>query len=234
MLSLLLTSHPGSVISNAPKNDAAKTMNTRKKITFGIQCVASQLKISAVTASPPTSFVIRMITAIGSVYSATMHTPYKAAIRRPRARFPLPFRKNDTVIGIIGNTQGVSSAANPHRIASIIALHSVPPPTGASGCNSGCDTAAESASGTAFTAVSAAVSVVVISPACATADELPVAETGAAGVADAPPAAVCTAAAFRGIEKVRSAGGRQLSSSQAIHSTTAFSVVSRPGATRTF
>ena len=106
LLSLLLTSHPGSVISNAPKNDAAKTMNTRKKITFGIQCVASQLKISAVMASPPTSFVIRMITAIGSVYSATMHTPYKAAIRRPRARFPLPFRKNDTVIGIIGNTQG--------------------------------------------------------------------------------------------------------------------------------
>ena len=63
---------------------------------------------------------------------------------------------------------------------------------------------------------------------------LALAETGAAGVADAPPAAVCTAAAFRGIEKVRSAGGRQLSSSQAIHSTTAFSVVSRPGATRTF
>ena len=56
-------------------------------------------------------------TSIGSVYSATMHTPYKAAIRRPRARFPLPFRKNDTVIGIIGNTQGVNKAAKPDKKA---------------------------------------------------------------------------------------------------------------------
>ena len=65
--SLLLTIHEGMVISNAPKNDAAKTMNTRKKRMFGSQCVASQLKMSAVTASPPRMRVIRMIAAMGSV-----------------------------------------------------------------------------------------------------------------------------------------------------------------------
>ena len=65
--SVLLTIHEGIVISNAPKNDAAKTMNTRKKRMFGSQCVASQLKMSAVTASPPTRRVIRMIAAMGSV-----------------------------------------------------------------------------------------------------------------------------------------------------------------------
>ena len=67
LLSLLLTIQLGSVISKAPKNDAAKIMKTRKKITFGSQCVASQLKMSAVTASPPTKRVMRMIAAMGSV-----------------------------------------------------------------------------------------------------------------------------------------------------------------------
>ena len=65
--SLLFTSQLGMVISNAPKNEAAKTMNTRKNITLGTQCVASQLKMSAVTASPPTRLVTRMMTAMGSV-----------------------------------------------------------------------------------------------------------------------------------------------------------------------
>ena len=65
--SLLLTIQLGSVISKAPKNDAAKIMNTMKKIRLGSQCVASQLKMSAVTASPPTRRVIRMIAAMGSV-----------------------------------------------------------------------------------------------------------------------------------------------------------------------
>ena len=65
--SLLFTIHEGMVISNAPKNEAAKTMNTRKKMTLGSQCVASQLKMSAVTASPPTMRVMRMIAAMGTV-----------------------------------------------------------------------------------------------------------------------------------------------------------------------
>ena len=67
LASALLTSREGIVISKAPKNDAAKSMNTAKKITLGSQCVASQLKMSAVTASPPAARVMRMIAAIGSV-----------------------------------------------------------------------------------------------------------------------------------------------------------------------
>ena len=52
-LSLLFTNDDGRVISNAPKNDAANTMNTMKKMMLGSQCVASQLNISAVTVAPP-------------------------------------------------------------------------------------------------------------------------------------------------------------------------------------
>ena len=52
-LSLLFTRADGRVISNAPKNDAANTMNTIKKMIFGSQCVESQLNMSAVTVSPP-------------------------------------------------------------------------------------------------------------------------------------------------------------------------------------
>ena len=66
-LSLLLTSDDGSTISNAPKKDAANTMNTMKNIRLGSQWVASQLNMSAVTASPPTSLVINMIRLIGTV-----------------------------------------------------------------------------------------------------------------------------------------------------------------------
>ena len=66
-LSDLFTKEVGSMISNAPKNDAAKIMNTMKKTMFGSQCVASQLKMSAVTASPPTILVIRMIRETGTV-----------------------------------------------------------------------------------------------------------------------------------------------------------------------
>ena len=65
--SALLTMLEGRVISKAPKKDAAKTINTIKKIRFGSQCVASQLKMSAVTASPPIILVRRMITEIGTV-----------------------------------------------------------------------------------------------------------------------------------------------------------------------
>ena len=49
------------------KNEAAKIMKIRKKMMFGSQCVASQLKMSAVTASPPAKYVIRMIMAMGIV-----------------------------------------------------------------------------------------------------------------------------------------------------------------------
>ena len=50
--SLLLTSDEGNVISNAPRNDAAKTMKMTKKIRLGIQCVPIALKISPATFVP--------------------------------------------------------------------------------------------------------------------------------------------------------------------------------------
>ena len=49
-----------------------------------------------------------------------MKRPYRAAFKRPWRGLSLPFMKKDTVIGTIGNTHGVSSIANPHRIASRI------------------------------------------------------------------------------------------------------------------
>ena len=54
LLSLLFNMLLPRVISKAPKNEAAKIMNTKKNIKFGIQFVASQLNIPAVTPSPPT------------------------------------------------------------------------------------------------------------------------------------------------------------------------------------
>lgn len=64
---LRFTKRLGIVISNAPKKEAAKTMKTRKKITFGIQCVASQLKMSAVTVPCPKRLVMTMMIVIGNV-----------------------------------------------------------------------------------------------------------------------------------------------------------------------
>lgn len=62
-----------------------------------------------------------------------MKNPYMAARKRPRAGPPSPFMKNETVIGTIGNTQGVSRAAKPQRMASIISAQSVPPPVASCG-----------------------------------------------------------------------------------------------------
>ena len=67
----------------AKKNDAANAMKMTKNRILGSQCVASQLKMSAVTASPPMNLVRRMITAIGSVYRRTMNRPYIAARNLP-------------------------------------------------------------------------------------------------------------------------------------------------------
>lgn len=43
---------------------------------------------------------------------------------RPAALLALPFMKNDTVIGTMGNTHGVSSAAKPQSMASITSIQS--------------------------------------------------------------------------------------------------------------
>ena len=110
----------GNVISNAPKKDAAKIMNITKKRMLGSQCVASQLKMSAVTVAPPSAHVRPIIMHIGTVYNRTMKMPYISALNLPAAGESDCFRKNDTVIGTIGNTQGVSNIRNPHSIASRI------------------------------------------------------------------------------------------------------------------
>ena len=69
------TSFDGSVISNAPKKDAAKSMNTTKKMMFGSQWVASQLNMSAVTVDPPNAQVRPMIILIIEIIN-----PVKLAI----------------------------------------------------------------------------------------------------------------------------------------------------------
>ena len=66
-LSALSVHFEGRVISNAPKKEAAKAMNITKNSRLGSQWVESQLKMSAVTASPPRSLVSRMMTLIGRV-----------------------------------------------------------------------------------------------------------------------------------------------------------------------
>ena len=65
--SVFVVHFAGRTNSKAPKNEAAKTRNKTKKIIFGIQCVASQLKILAVTEAPPVKYVIPIIIAIGRV-----------------------------------------------------------------------------------------------------------------------------------------------------------------------
>ena len=57
-----------------------------------------------------------------------MNNPYIPARNRPRALFSEPFRKKETVIGTMGKTHGVRSAAKPHRMASSIMPQSEPPP----------------------------------------------------------------------------------------------------------
>jgi len=154
LLSALLVHLEGRVISKAPKKLAANTMNTRKKMMFGSQCVASQLKISAVTPLPPTSQVMPMIAEIGTVYSRTMKRPYIIALKRPAAGEPLPLRKNDMVIGTIGNTQGVSSIAKPHSMASSIRAQSEEEPAvSAEASASAADTVAASGAGAGLEAV---------------------------------------------------------------------------------
>ena len=55
-----------------------------------------------------------------------MKSPYIRALKRPAAAVLSPLRKNDTVIGTIGNTHGVRSIARPQSIASSISAHRLP------------------------------------------------------------------------------------------------------------
>ena len=128
-----------------------------------------------------------------------MKNPYMAARKRPSAGLPEPFMKNETVIGTIGKTQGVSSAANPQRIASMMSDQSVPPPA-ASGAVAG------------VVAASAAEGPFPVAPAS-------VSDGRDAGTVPSPAAEPSGTAIVSSV----SSGGMQLVSSQIIHSICALS-----------
>ena len=139
-----------------------------------------------------------------------MKNPYMAARKRPRAGPPSPFMKNETVIGTIGNTQGVSRAAKPQRMASIISAQSVPLP------------AASCCAGTISAAVVSAVPEAVSAAASAgvsLAEESLFGETAAVLLAAAEPGRAVSST----VSSV-SSGGMQLTSSQIIHSIAALTV----------
>ena len=90
-----------------------------------------------------------MMTLMGTVYSKTMNRPYMKALNRPWCAFSDPFRKKETVIGIIGNTQGVRSMAKPQRMASMMRAHRPPRSFASSGSPMAVWWAAASAGATA-------------------------------------------------------------------------------------
>ncbi len=100
----------GRTISNSPKNEAAKARKSAKKMVLVIQCemillVKSAPRLVSETSSP------------SEVYMAIMLTPNTIALRIALNRFFCLLRKNETVMGIIGNTQGVSKPASPPKKA---------------------------------------------------------------------------------------------------------------------
>ena len=143
-----------------------------------------------------------------------MKNPYMPARKRPIAGLPELFMKNDTVIGTMGNTQGVSKAAKPHRIASMINAHSEPPPA-ASFCAGSAAACAEPPPALSGASATAALSAV---------------PAGAVSCGVAADAIAAPACAVRSIVISVSSGGMQLVSSQIIHSswavTAAFSAAS--------
>src|SRR5688500_12034174 len=79
---------------------------------------------------------------------AMMLAPYTSALKMPRCRLSLPLVKSDTVMGTIGNTQGVIRAAGPKVNASSAKPHRPPALlTGFSGVIAGAAGAAATASG---------------------------------------------------------------------------------------
>ncbi len=101
----LLIIQLGRFISNIPKNQAAKNRKIKKNSTLGIQCVLMKLAIPG----PKITATIVPITA----KIATMDTPKNMASNRDFFLDFSPCMKKDTVMGIMGNTQGVSNAMRP-------------------------------------------------------------------------------------------------------------------------
>src|SRR5690554_3756494 len=104
--SVLLTRLLGSKISNAPKKETAKIKNSKKNSRLGIQCVLNIFP----TLGPNSPNVN---SAPNREKISTMENPKKSPLRIAFARFSLPCMKKETIIGIIGKTQGVKIAAKP-------------------------------------------------------------------------------------------------------------------------
>ena len=107
LASTLLDHDAGRRISNHPKNDRAKITNSRNNPTLTTALVDSAFSVlapkMAVTNSPSARYI------------TTMLIPYVTASRMAFPRDWFRFRKKLTVIGIIGQMQGISTASNPPR-----------------------------------------------------------------------------------------------------------------------
>ena len=103
--SIFVVHDAGSVKSNAPKNEAANTTNKTKKNILNQAFVERSLSALApnivVTRRPNIKYII------------TIARPYSIALIIAFLLPPLCFKKKLTVMGIIGQTQGVRSANSP-------------------------------------------------------------------------------------------------------------------------
>ena len=105
LASALFARPEGSVISNAPKNDIAKIIKRTANSMFGIQCVPKTSVASVL-------WNIATITPT-SVYISVTDRPNTRPLTIPSLLFPPPLIKKLTVIGIMGNTQGVKTPPRP-------------------------------------------------------------------------------------------------------------------------
>ena len=95
----------GSLISNQPKNEKAKRISRRNRITLKTAFVARELRVLG-----PNIAVMR----IPRAKKITMiDKPYKEASRIPLLLLPPRFRKKLIVIGMIGQIQGIINANRP-------------------------------------------------------------------------------------------------------------------------
>lgn len=95
LLSVFVVKLLGSVISNRPKNDAANAIKSRKKIILGIQCEVRTVAKFGLRPNNETNNPIE-------VYMAIIERPKTRALIIDFKRPDSLFRKNETVIGIIG------------------------------------------------------------------------------------------------------------------------------------
>jgi hypothetical protein len=107
LLSMLFDHFDGNLMSNAPKNDIAKITNIAKNIKLKNALVAKSFNFPApniiVMANPNTTYITMML------------IPYVNASAID-FDFAVPFfKKKLIVIGIIGHTHGVNSAAKPPK-----------------------------------------------------------------------------------------------------------------------